>query len=167
MAAYGRNNLNMNIVTGSLETFESDSQYDVISLIQVIGHFYDLDAALNNVYKLLKPGGLVLIESWNRSRLVARWFGKKWHEYSPPSVINWFSDTSISNLFAQHGFGFVAKGLPKKQINLKHAFTLIESKFPAFPGKQKIFTFFANQLGKFTVYYPSVDINWYLFRKPA
>jgi len=167
MAEYGKREMQLNIEVGSLESFKSGEKYDLITLIQVIGHFYDIDKALENIYSLLKPGGLVLVESWNRASFVAKLFGKSWHEYSPPSVIHWFTDDSLNDLFSVHNFKLVDKGFPKKQINLKHALSLVHSKTPKFSGKQKVFDFLSEKFGKHKVYYPPLDLKWYLFRKEA
>ena len=84
MASHGRNKFKLDIKTGSIETFETSERFDLINLIQVIGHVYDVDKALQNVAHLLKQQGLVLVESSNLNSAVARILGKRWHEYSPP-----------------------------------------------------------------------------------
>jgi len=38
MASFGRNNLNMDIKTGTIEALETDERFDLINMIQVIGH---------------------------------------------------------------------------------------------------------------------------------
>src|SRR5665647_866341 len=43
MATYGRDELNLDITTGVLETFKTNNRFDLISMIQVIGHFVELD----------------------------------------------------------------------------------------------------------------------------
>jgi SAM-dependent methyltransferase len=118
MANYGRNKLNLNITTASLETYENTERFDLINLIQVVGHFYDLDKAIINLDKLLNENGFVLVESWNMNSAFAKLMGKSWHEYSPPSVIHWFSDETLSGLFNHYGFALVAKGYPIKKINI-------------------------------------------------
>ena len=78
--------MNLNITTGSLETYQSFQQFDLVNLIRVIGHFYDIDTALIKLSGLVKQNGLVLVESWNMKSTIAKVMGKNWHEYSPPSV---------------------------------------------------------------------------------
>lgn len=165
MAAYGRTESGLDIVTGGLETFNSNEKFDVISMIQVIGHFYDLDKALLNIQDLLKTGGLVLVESWNMKSTIAKLMGKNWHEYSPPSVVNWFSDDTLIQLFEFYGFTLVKKGYPLKRINVKHAISLFNSKTPNFIFKKQIFNGLTKVFGGLPVIYPPVDVKWYLFRK--
>jgi len=167
MAEYGRKELQLKIEVGSLESFQSDEKFDLITLIQVIGHFYDIDAAMHNVFTLLKPGGFVLVEWWNRASLYAKLSGKYWHVYSPPSVIHWFSDNTLNDLFSQHHLRFIDKGYPKKQISLKHALSLADEKTPGFIGKKKIFNYLCKKFGKLIFNYPPLDLKWYLFQKEA
>jgi len=165
MASYGRSEMNLNIFTTSLEEFKANSKYDLICLIEVIGHFHDLQKATNNISTLLSEGGHVLIESWNMNSIVAKLLGKRWHEYSPPSVLNWFSDSTLSQLFEKIGFQFIAKGYPQKQINVEHAMALLEEKLPRFVFKEQLFNSTISFAGKLTVNYPLHDLKWYLFRK--
>jgi len=165
MAAYGKTELDVDIQVGSLESVDMDKTFDLITLIQVIGHFQDIDKALKNANKLLNPGGYVLVESWNRDSLMSKLMGKNWHEYSPPSVIHWFSDKTLINLFKFHGFTFIAKGLPLKQINLKHAISLVDGKTPNFALKHKLINGLEKSIGNLKVIYPPVDLKWYIFQK--
>lgn len=165
MASYGRNELNLDISTGSLESYKTATKFDLITLIQVIGHFYDIDKALENISDLSNPKGLVLVESWNMNSKVARVLGKHWHEYSPPSVINWFSDESITHLFNRYGFEPVGSGFPAKRINLNHALSLLEKNTPDLFFKKSLIAFLSKVSGKLVINYPPVDLKWYLFRK--
>lgn len=166
MASYGRENFHFDIQTGSLENYTSDQKFDLVSMIQVIGHFYDLHQAIRNVKDLLKPNGLVLIESWNMKSLIAKLLGRRWHEYSPPSVLHWFSDTTIKQLFEKQGFRLIAKGHPIKKINVRHAVSLLDEKLPKFAFKKQILKQADILAGKYSVIYPLHDLKWYIFKLP-
>ena len=165
MASYGRNELNLNISTGTLENYESPEKFDLINMIQVIGHFYDLDKAMLKVSGLLNKDGLVLVESWNMKSNIARLLGRHWHEYSPPSVIQWFSDETLTELFRYYGFELISKGYPPKKINVEHALSLVEGKLFNFFFKKRLFSVFNHLFGKFNINYPPLDLKWYIFRK--
>jgi SAM-dependent methyltransferase len=165
MAAYGRKELGLDIRTGGMETFNSDQKFDLINLIEVIGSLYDLDKAMQNVSDLCKQGGLVLVESWDMNCLAARFFGANWHEYCPPSVVHWFSDDTLKQLFKFYGFEIIAKGRPSKKINLKHGLAIIAENSSRNKLKKKFFNFLSRTLGGIAVPYPPVDVKWYLFKK--
>lgn len=165
MVDYSLKEFGFNIQVGSLESFKSDKKFDLITLIQVIGHFHDIDSAIRNAHHLLKSDGYVLVESWNRDSMVAKLFGNNWHEYSPPSVVNWFSEETLRDLFNFYGFTFVSKGLPLKRINIKHAFSLIAGDLSRSRLKQKAFNIIENTVGRLPVIYPPFDLGWYVFKK--
>lgn len=165
MASYGRDILNLDIATGDLESFESNEKFNLVSMIQVIGHLHNLDLSLQKVHKLLEENGYVIVESWNMNSIYAKIMGKFWHEYSPPSVVNWFSDKTITMFFKTHGFHLVGKGLPSKKINIKHGLSLIDETTPNFYFKSYIINLFINKFGKYHFPYPPLDLKWYLFQK--
>ncbi|MBS1575424.1 MAG: class I SAM-dependent methyltransferase [Bacteroidetes bacterium] len=165
MASYGRNELGLDIRTGGMETFNSDQKFDLINLIEVIGSLYDLDKAMQNVRDLCKQEGLVLVESWDMKCLAAKFFGPNWHEYCPPSVVHWYSDNTLKQLFNYYGFELIAKGRPSKRINLKHGLAIIAENSSKSKLKKKFFSFLSRILGNVPVPYPPVDVKWYLFKK--
>ncbi len=165
MAAYGREKLKLDIRTGVIETLETNERFDLINMIQVIGHVYDLDKTLQNVTSLLKKGGLVLVESWDSKSITARMMGKNWHEYCPPSVARWFSDATLSILFKYYGFELIAKGHPFKKINADHAFSFLEGRSFKLIFKKRMIDAINRFVGKLTFIYPLRDVKWYVFRK--
>ena len=167
MANYGRKKLNLAISTGSFEPFTTKQTFDLINMIQVIGHFYDVDKAMRNVNRLLNKDGLVLVESWDMQSRLARLLGKKWPEYSPPSVVNWFSTETLQQLFGYYGFELIDRGLPSKRINMRHALSLVKEKTPDFKFKRRLIKSLDKTIGNFTIVYPPLDLKWYIFKKVA
>jgi SAM-dependent methyltransferase len=161
MARYGRERLDLSIHTGTLEDFDTSQRYDLISIIQVLGHFVDPRRALEKAAGLTRDGGLLLIETWDSRSLTARAFGKHWHEYSPPGVLHYFSRRSLELLASRLGFTRVAGGHPGKRISWEHARSLIE---------HQIKSAWVHRLGgilpdRLVLPYPSEDLFWMLFRK--
>ena len=93
MTDFGREDLGLDMRQGTLESFDSSEKFDLVSMIQVVAHFYDPRAAFEKAAGLLDENGCLLIETWDRESVSARVFGKNWHEYSPPSVLHWFRET--------------------------------------------------------------------------
>ena len=166
MAAFARDELKLNVKTGNIETFTSDENFDLISMIQVIGHVYDPDIALQGVTRWLKPQGLVLVESWNMNSATARIMGKRWHEYSPPSVAHWYSDKTLAQLFNYYGFKLVSKGYPVKKISAEHALSFLEGKTSSL-FLEKLRHSMNSFARKIAVIYPLLDVKWYIFRKES
>jgi SAM-dependent methyltransferase len=129
MAAYARARHGLDVVASSWEAFATDRRFDAIAMIQVLPHLADPRAALAQAAGLLKPGGGVLIETWNVESLTARAFGSAWHEYSPPSVLHWFSPKRLGRLAKTVGLAPWAVGRPSKCLDAGHAAGLLEYKF--------------------------------------
>ncbi len=165
MADYGRNNLNLNIQTGSLENMAGENEFDLVNLIQVVGHFYDLDKALSNVSRLLKKDGLVLVESWDRESWMAKIMGKNWHEYALPSVVHWFSDKTLEGIFNYYGFQLISQGRPAKRMNIKHGLSLMDGILPSFTFKKRMMNALNRSVGNYAIPYPPFDVKWYIFKK--
>jgi SAM-dependent methyltransferase len=165
MAEYARTSNGMHVECAGFEDFRVGQPFDVVSIIQVIAHFLNPSAAVAHAAGLLAPGGLLLVETWDRESRVARLFGKSWHEYSPPSVVQWFSQDGLSALCGRHGLNPVASGRPKRSIHAGHAASLIRYKM----GESLIARVAGPVLGLIpkglTVPYPGDDLFWAIFRK--
>lgn len=165
MAAYACRQLGVEVKAGTLEQFQSGERYDLVSMIQVVAHFYNLRQAFQAAAKFTKPEGFWLIETWNRASFMARLFGKNWHEYSPPSVLHWFSPDDLSKLAGQFGFTEVTRGRPPKKLKGSHAKSLIHYKLQDTAlsglggGLLKLIP------DRFTIPYPNFDLFWILFQR--
>jgi len=170
MTAYGRAHLGLSMVTGALEDAQiinpvSKASFDLLTMIQVIAHFHDLHKALTHAAALTRPGGFWLIESWDRTSWPARLLGRYWHEYSPPSVLHWFSPTGLAQLAGQFGFVEVARGRPRKRLNGAHAKSLLRYKLQTLPGHQALTLPLALIPDRIAIPYPNFDLFWMLLQK--
>lgn len=158
IASYGRQEYGLDIKQGSLEGFRTNEKFDLISMIQVVPHFYKQRKAFENATNLLAKNGLLLIETWNRESISAKVFGKYWHEYSPPSVLQWFSLKGLTVFLKDFGLEKIAHGRPTKKISGKHAKSLIKYRI----GNSFLLNLIPD---KINLPYPSEDLFWALYRK--
>ena len=128
MAEYGCSQVGVKIEIGTLEQFKSDERFDLVTMVQVLPHFYGLRQALHTAANLTSPSGYWLIETWNKDSFIARMMGPSWHEYTPPSVLHFFSPETLKLLVRQFGFEEVARGRPKKKVSSGHAKSLLQYK---------------------------------------
>ena len=165
MASFGRDKMGLNIQTGTFETFESKQAFDLICFLQVISHFVDPSLAVQKACNMLSPNGYILIETWNWKSLTAKLFKKKWHQFSPPSVLHWFSKKSLNLLMEKYEFHPVASGHPPKRISMRHARSLIRYKL----GNGMISSSLKFALKflpkRLEVRYPGDDLFWTLYKK--
>lgn len=158
IARIGREKLNLDIRRGSLESFETDEKFDLISIIQVAAHFYDPRKAFEKAFELLNENGFLLIETWNRDSFSAKIFGKNWHEYSPPSVLQFFSEKGLTKFLKEIGFEKIGGGRPSKKISGAHAKSLLRHK----TGDNFLLKLIPDG---FNFPYPSEDLFWALYQK--
>ncbi len=158
VARFGREKLNLDIRRGSLETFETTEKFDLVSMIQVAAHFYEPRRAFEKAFDLLNENGFLLIETWNVDSISARVFGKNWHEYSPPSVLQFYSEKVLTAFLRSVGFEKIAGGRPSKKISGAHAKSLLKHKI----GDNLLLKLIPD---KINFPYPSEDLFWALYRK--
>lgn len=161
MAEYGRNQLGLSIRTGTLDTVGLLEPFDAISWIQVLAHFPDPLSTFRQADALTKIGGVWLIETWDCESLTAKLLGNSWHEYSPPSVLHWWSPPVLQRTLASLGYRLRGTGKPQKWIGLRHAKSLLMHKYGS--G-------LAGGLLKYipdglAVPYPSEDLFWAVYEK--
>ncbi len=165
MASLARTRLGLEVWTGMLESLADDLTFDAVSMIQVLPHFVDPVKAIQVVAKVTRPGGLLLIETWNRSSWTARLMGKNWHEYSPPSVLHWFDPEGVAALCGQAGYLEIGRGRPFKRIMSSHAKSLLRHTVgTSLPGRlaSRAINIVPDH---WTLPYPAEDLFWILLRK--
>ena len=90
---------------GNLNTLNEKSNYfDVITMSHVIEHVHEPRTTLQQVYRLLKPGGMVWIETPNIQSLGHDRFGCHWRGLEPPRHLVIYSCQSLTTLLREMGF---------------------------------------------------------------
>jgi hypothetical protein len=161
MATWGREHFDLTTHNCTLENFEVPHEFDVVCMIQVAAHFPNPLAAFRKAADLTCDGGWWLVETWNCQSMTARTFGRYWHEYNPPSVLQYFSSTSLRGLAGQFGFEHVASGRPRKNIMWRHARTLLNYQMP-WAAVHRLTGLIPDET---VLPYPAGDLQWSLFRK--
>ncbi|WP_111598729.1 class I SAM-dependent methyltransferase [Chitinophaga skermanii] len=77
--------------------------FDVITMWHVLEHVHDLHQYLDQLKRLVKPGGAILIAVPNYTSLDAKHYGKYWAAYDVPRHLYHFSPKSMQILLEQHG----------------------------------------------------------------
>jgi len=119
---YAREKLGLNIHSKLLEelAFPKES-FDVVSLFYVIEHVHDPERVLQEVYHILKPGGMILLR-WPHSTPVIKILGpfaQRFDIYHTPFHLYDFNPRAIQVLLQKSGFTAVQNmiggfTLPKK-----------------------------------------------------
>lgn len=94
-----------NILSGVIEDYPvRESFFDVITLQDVLDHCINPTEVIDSCYKMLKPGGLIIIKVHDISCLYARISGKTFYAILPPFHLFYFSKKPLAFILTRSGF---------------------------------------------------------------
>lgn len=86
------------------ELQKQDVRYDVITISHVIEHLHDPHALLQQLFNLLRPGGMLWLETPNIQSSGAKRFGSNWLGLDPPRHLVLFTPDALRSSLVQAGF---------------------------------------------------------------
>lgn len=102
---YARRKHGLNVTLGDLfQAGYKDAFFDVVLFNHALEHMYNPVATLREVHRILKPGGLLMINIPNACSFEAWLFGEYWTQWSPPQHLCHFTKQTITRLLALTGF---------------------------------------------------------------
>jgi len=108
------------IFNGTLEQAHfADKTFDLITLSDLLEHIRDLDAFMNEVLRVLKPSGLLMIVTPNAASFSCRMMGAKWSHYKAEHL-HYFSPVTIKALLKKSGFTPLRSKTSSKYLNLSY-----------------------------------------------
>ena len=166
MAKFAREQLSLDVHESSLEAFQSNRTYDLVTLVQVLPHFVDVGGCVAKVAELTRPGGLCLVETWDRSSRIARWRGRHWHEYNPPSVLHWFDRLGVERLFSAHGMACLGRANITKWLTVGTARSMLAHQATSGDVVSKTAGLIGGMFpARLALPYLGDDLLWFIFRK--
>jgi len=111
----------LDVKTGILEPdVYTESSFDVITLWDVIEHLPDPVATMRLITALLKPGGVVAINTPDSSSLWSKLMGSRWHMLCPPEHLCLFSTHSFDLMLAQIGLRMLERDKIGKSFTMQY-----------------------------------------------
>lgn len=106
IASHAQNHFGFDTVhIGTLQSStHPDGFFDLITMWDVIEHVVDPRALLVKARELLKPGGVLVLETQNIDSAFARVLGSRWHHYKHAEHIYHFNPPSLNRLLGLAGF---------------------------------------------------------------
>lgn len=83
-----------------------DASFDVITLIEVLEHLADPRSTMQQLARLLRPGGLLVVQTANFLGWQARSAAASYHYYLPGHLF-YYSTRNLELLLQQNGFGTI------------------------------------------------------------
>jgi 2-polyprenyl-3-methyl-5-hydroxy-6-metoxy-1,4-benzoquinol methylase len=87
------------LIQTSIEDFEPNCFYDVITLWHYLEHDYHLQETVNKLYKWLQPGGKLIIEVPDYNSITAKIQKENWQGWHSPRHLTLFSAKGFKFLF--------------------------------------------------------------------
>ncbi len=103
-AAYVRKNTHIDVIEGFLNNAPFANQsFDAITMWDVIEHVYDPRDVIDKAAKLLRTGGILIVNHPNLDSIDARLFSMAWAGYELPRHLYLFPTDILRNLMAERG----------------------------------------------------------------
>ncbi len=104
-ASYATEQLGLDVTVGSLYGYESiGDAFDAVTIFQTIEHDPDPAALCAQLFRLLKPGGALMVTTPAADGFVARVMGKRWFGYRNVEHVSFFSRASLRHALEAAGF---------------------------------------------------------------
>jgi 2-polyprenyl-3-methyl-5-hydroxy-6-metoxy-1,4-benzoquinol methylase len=84
-------------------TLIEDESFDIISMWHVLEHVPDLNKRVEEIKRLIKPKGIIIIAVPNCNSLDAKIYKENWAAYDVPRHLYHFTPQDIESLFRNHG----------------------------------------------------------------
>jgi 2-polyprenyl-3-methyl-5-hydroxy-6-metoxy-1,4-benzoquinol methylase len=97
-----------------------DDHFDVVTMFDVIEHLHDPRAELEEVRRILKPGGLYYLLTPDAKSPAARLMGKRWFEIKPPEHLFYFSTANMNDMLRAAGFEKVTSHAGGKVLTFEY-----------------------------------------------
>jgi 2-polyprenyl-3-methyl-5-hydroxy-6-metoxy-1,4-benzoquinol methylase len=99
-----------NVRSGGIEALDGViDHFDVVTSSHVLEHVPDPVAHLERIHDVLKPGGLLWLQTPNLGSVGARAFRSNWRGLEPPRHLVLFNHRSLSDALQQAGFADVRR----------------------------------------------------------
>jgi len=93
------------VSVGSIESLTGESScFDVITLSHVLEHVHEPRRVIQSIHRLLKPGGIIYIDTPNIESKGAKFWGKNWRGLETPRHLVLFSLAGLVDLLKTSGF---------------------------------------------------------------
>jgi ubiquinone/menaquinone biosynthesis C-methylase UbiE len=107
-AELARKRYGLDVFTGTLEEAHyPDNTFDAVTMWDVLEHLHDPSAALKEIWRVLKPGGMLVLRIPNGDSLDARVFGNCWAGLDTPRHLYLYTKATLNQLFEKNGLNLL------------------------------------------------------------
>jgi 2-polyprenyl-3-methyl-5-hydroxy-6-metoxy-1,4-benzoquinol methylase len=100
---------NIPTYTKPIDTFESETKYDLITLFDVLEHIPDVHDTFKRLSRLLTPTGIIALITPDADSFQHKLFGKHWFQIKPQEHIHYFSAITLQKAVAPYNLTLQAR----------------------------------------------------------
>jgi 2-polyprenyl-3-methyl-5-hydroxy-6-metoxy-1,4-benzoquinol methylase len=157
-AEYARREFGLDIEAKPFEELRfAENHFDVVTLWQVLEHVPYPLAVLQEVHRILKPGGLLAVSTPDIGGISARIFGKRWWDIKRLHV-NQFTIKTLTDILQNAGFKNTSSVSYRGYVSLSILFTMMLKYLDAYERLKALFnpdSILGKILNKVMLIYPS------------
>ena len=112
-----------------------DNYFDIVTLQDVIEHVNDTKEEVKEIYRILKPEGLVFIVTPDVDGFWAKLLGKYWYHYKKGEHIMYFSQKTLKVLLKNAGYKKIETGKTYHIMSLEYIINRLRYYTPWFFGR--------------------------------
>ena len=126
MCRYAESEFGIKIIPTILEKAElEDRSVDVVLMMQVLEHVSDPYSTLKEVYRILKPGGIFVMETPRYDTLMFKLLGKRERNLSCNGHIYFFTTSTLEKLATKGGFTVLKTDYVGRSLTLDRLFDVL------------------------------------------
>jgi SAM-dependent methyltransferase len=127
-ASYAKDHLKLNVMRGDLFSASfPDRFFDIVTLYNVLEHTHHPKKVCNEIHRILKDDGFLIIQVPNKDSLQYKIFREKWAAFDVPRDLYYFRPDILRSLLERVGFTVTKLD---HFMNWWHPPTLVISLFP-------------------------------------
>lgn len=138
-ASRARERFGLDVTVGAFpgDTAATDC-FDAVTFFNVLEQLPDPRATEAALRRMVRPGGLVALETWDAEAAIVKLLGMRWHQYRPKDTPFYLGRRSLEALFSPEHWRLVEFRGRTKWISLRHGLHVLgltKSATPA-PGRK-------------------------------
>jgi SAM-dependent methyltransferase len=158
-ATHARDVLGLDVTRGDfLQATAHARPFDLVTAFNVLEHLPRPRDVADRLRSLVRPGGHLVIETWDYRSLVARAFGMRWHQWKPPFIPYYFTRRSLESLFPPADWEVIEYAASPKRLSVARGLGVLRAGGVPSPVDRVLARISAGSLGKARVTYRFGDL---------
>lgn len=127
---YARSVLDLPVATGAFPAaLGAGDLFDVVTFYNVFEHLANPRQAVRQLAEIVRPDGLVVVETWDWRSMIAKALGMNWHQYNARHVPCYYSRHAIEVAFPRPEWQLIRYRIATKWISARRATEILARQY--------------------------------------